>query len=177
MDESYFLPADWHAATSRRWPRISRRGWRSSGALVGLGERRQRPATLVLHTVPLPAQVRDEVRQLPGPGRASPARGPAQRGPARAGRASTGRCWWSTWSGLLADAPFAARDDRLYRYADMPYTDGALLVLAREVRRLAQARLGLSRKVLALDLDNTLWGGVLGEVGADGRGARRALPG
>jgi FkbH-like protein len=36
------------------------------------------------------------------------------------------------------------------------------------VRRFVQAKIGLSRKVLALDLDNTLWGGVLGEVGAAG---------
>ncbi len=68
----------------------------------------------------------------------------------------------------LTEQPFAARDARLHRYADLPYTDGALHVLARQVARIVQARMGLSRKVLALDLDNTLWGGVLGEVGATG---------
>ena len=68
----------------------------------------------------------------------------------------------------LAEQPFPARDARLHRYADLPYTDGALHVLARQVARVVQARMGLSRKVLALDLDNTLWGGVLGEVGATG---------
>jgi len=43
-----------------------------------------------------------------------------------------------------------------------------LALLAQQVRRVVQARLGLSRRVLALDLDNTLWGGVVGEVGAAG---------
>jgi len=34
--------------------------------------------------------------------------------------------------------------------------------------RLIQAQRGQSRKCLVLDLDNTLWGGVVGDVGADG---------
>jgi FkbH-like protein len=70
--------------------------------------------------------------------------------------------------GALATRAIAARDERLWRYADLPYTDAALLELARQVRRVAVARAGLTRKVLALDLDNTLWGGVLGEDGAGG---------
>jgi FkbH-like protein len=36
------------------------------------------------------------------------------------------------------------------------------------VGRLLAARMGLARKVLVLDLDNTLWGGVLGDDGIDG---------
>jgi FkbH-like protein len=71
-------------------------------------------------------------------------------------------------AGELTAVAARARDERLHRYADLPYTDGALLVLARQVARVAQARAGLSRKVLALDLDNTLWGGVVGEVGPAG---------
>ncbi|MQY35035.1 hypothetical protein SRB17_30070 [Streptomyces sp. RB17] len=71
-------------------------------------------------------------------------------------------------AGLLALDAVPARDRRLHSYADMPYTDTALLLLAQETRRVLQARAGLSRKVLALDADNTLWGGVLGELGAHG---------
>jgi FkbH-like protein len=70
--------------------------------------------------------------------------------------------------GVLTQQPIRARDNRLHLYADMPYTDAALLILAQETRRVLQARAGLSRKVLALDADNTLWGGVLGEVGMHG---------
>lgn len=38
-------------------------------------------------------------------------------------------------------------------------------LLAREIRWIIQALEGKTRKVLVLDLDNTLWGGVLGEDG------------
>ena len=78
---------------------------------------------------------------------------------------------------LLAGAPFRARDERMRQYGDMPYTDGTLMILAQQVRRAVQAKLGLSRKVLALDLDNTLWGGVLGEAGAAGLDLGGLYPG
>jgi len=40
--------------------------------------------------------------------------------------------------------------------------------LALEVRRLYRAYKGMIKKVLVLDLDNTLWGGIIGEDGIDG---------
>ncbi|MFL6136660.1 MAG: HAD-IIIC family phosphatase [Frankiaceae bacterium] len=166
LDETYFLPADWSAID------VDALGKHVEGRLDDLrglvaAACSRSSATLVLHTIPLPAQVRDMVISW------------------RA-RASLGQLWHRLNAGILgmaeelrqvaavdlvgalADAPFLARDDRLHRYADMPYTDGALHLLADQVRRVVQARAGLSRKVLALDLDNTLWGGVLGEVGAHG---------
>ncbi|GAA2561163.1 HAD-IIIC family phosphatase [Winogradskya consettensis] len=166
MDESFFLPADWSptdvpALAAHVEGRLHELGELVAAALAGTA------ATVVLHTVPLPAQVRDGLVSLRD-------------------RAAVAQLWTrlnaglldlarehpqvvtADLVGLLADAPFAARDERLHRYADLPYTDGALLLLAGEVRRAAQARAGLSRKVLALDLDNTLWGGVLGEAGAEG---------
>ncbi|HET8641468.1 MAG TPA: HAD-IIIC family phosphatase, partial [Pseudonocardiaceae bacterium] len=82
--------------------------------------------------------------------------------------AEDGRITVVDLAGELADLPVPARDERLHQYADLPYTDGALLALARQVARVVQARAGLSRKVLAVDLDDTLWGGVLGEAGAAG---------
>jgi FkbH-like protein len=48
-----------------------------------------------------------------------------------------------------------------------PSTD-ALPVLAEELLAHIRAIAGLSRKVLVCDLDNTLWGGVIGEDGLDG---------
>ncbi len=44
----------------------------------------------------------------------------------------------------------------------------ALPLLARHTAALLAARLGLSRKCLVLDLDNTLWGGTVGEDGVSG---------
>jgi FkbH-like protein len=45
---------------------------------------------------------------------------------------------------------------------------GAVPVLAQRVLDVLVGALGLGRKVLALDLDNTLWGGVVGEDGLGG---------
>ena len=45
---------------------------------------------------------------------------------------------------------------------------GALPALVGRYGKLIRARFGLSKKVLALDLDNTLWGGVVGEDGVGG---------
>jgi len=165
LDESLFLPDDWSPDLEALRGHVEARLADLRGMVAASLARTS--ATLVLHTVPLPAEVRDAFIS------------------SRA-RAALAGLWCRLNAGLLelaqehrqvvildlvgvlADAPVAARDDRLHRYADLPYTDGALLRLATEVRRIAQARAGLSRKVLALDLDNTLWGGVLGEVGAAG---------
>ena len=52
--------------------------------------------------------------------------------------------------------------------AKMPYTADALPLLARHTAAVLAARLGLSRRCLVLDLDNTLWGGVIGDDGLAG---------
>jgi FkbH-like protein len=166
MDESYFLPGEWDPVDLTALEKYVTA--RAASLQNALAQRLARtPATAVLHTIPLPAEVRDSVISY-------------------SDRARLCRLWNRLNDAILdiaetqpqvtvvdlvsalADAPYPARDDRLYRYGDLPYTDGALMVLAREVRRVVQARAGRSRKVLALDLDGTLWGGVLGEVGAAG---------
>lgn len=43
----------------------------------------------------------------------------------------------------------------------------ANVLLARSLTSLVRATFGLSRKVLVLDLDNTIWGGVIGDDGVD----------
>jgi FkbH-like protein len=54
-----------------------------------------------------------------------------------------------------------------FRYQQHPSTQ-ALPALAEEISSHIRAVLGLTRKVLVLDLDNTLWGGVIGEDGITG---------
>lgn len=164
LDDSYFLPRDFDASdvTSLTEPIADRAAQLSE--LIGSAVQRS-SATVVLHTVPLPARLRNSLISL------------------RA-RAALSRAWHQLNADLLAlaeqhrqvvvldlvhtlaELPAVSRDARLHSFADLPYTDAALWALARELGRVVQARLGLSRKVLALDLDNTLWGGVLGEVGA-----------
>ncbi|WP_042432488.1 HAD-IIIC family phosphatase [Streptacidiphilus anmyonensis] len=68
-------------------------------------------------------------------------------------------------------------DPRLAAYAGEELGEELLARVAREVGHLARALTGRTRKVLVLDLDNTLWDGVLGEDGAEGIAARTTLRG
>jgi FkbH-like protein len=68
---------------------------------------------------------------------------------------------------LVADgAPVT--DPRLSMYAKAHLSDALLSAYARQVGHLCRGMAGRTRKCLVLDLDNTLWGGVLGDDGADG---------
>jgi FkbH-like protein len=68
---------------------------------------------------------------------------------------------------LLTGHPGALRDDRLYRFAGMAWSPDVELLYAREAAAFCRAVTGLSRKVLVLDLDDTLWGGVVGDDGPE----------
>jgi FkbH-like protein len=59
-------------------------------------------------------------------------------------------------------------DDRLGTYAKAHLTDDLLADYAREIGHLARNLVGRTKKCLVLDLDDTLWGGVLGDDGVDG---------
>lgn len=63
-------------------------------------------------------------------------------------------------SALLADLGDAAYDERMWTLAKMPWSMDAL----SEIKK----ALAPAKKVLALDLDNTLWKGVVGEDGIGG---------
>ena len=61
-----------------------------------------------------------------------------------------------------------ALDERMYYLAKAPWKEDFYPVLADRMIRHAEAFLGQVKKCLVLDLDNTLWGGVLGEEGVHG---------
>lgn len=166
LDDTYFLTKDWDASdVEALTDAVTSRVAALCELAVAAAERSS--ATILLHTVPLSAEVRDSVIGWHA-------------------RTALSRCWSrlntsllelaeahrrievADFAGVAAQAAVPVVDDRLRRFADLPYTDEALLLLATEVRRFLQAKMGLSRKVLALDLDNTLWGGVVGEVGTAG---------
>ncbi|MGC4807722.1 HAD-IIIC family phosphatase [Micromonospora sp. DT233] len=133
-------------------------------------------ATLVLHTVPLPAWL---ARQLVD----------------HRSRARLGVVWRQFNAALLALAVDLRRcvvvdldtcltdgtpldDPRLRAYARTGFSEPLFGRLAAEVGHVAKALRGHGRKCLVLDLDGTLWGGVLGddgpegiELGGTGRGA------
>jgi FkbH-like protein len=124
-------------------------------------------ATMLLHTVPLSAL---EYRTVT-----------AQRG-----RAALGRAWRRANLALLdlperspqvhvldldvvvGDQPVALRDERRYRFARMAWSPGVEDLYATEAAAFCRAVTGLSRKLLVLDLDRTIWGGVVGDDGPTG---------
>jgi FkbH-like protein len=59
-------------------------------------------------------------------------------------------------------------DPRFYHNAKLPCDPESLVDYAHSVASLVAAQLGLAKKCLALDLDNTLWGGVIGDDGLGG---------
>jgi FkbH-like protein len=100
-------------------------------------------------------------------------------------RARLGAVWREFNRGLLALAeqhpgvvtvdldPLVAEgvpacDPRTAQYARARLSDALLAAYAREAAHVVRARLGRTRKCLVLDLDGTLWGGVLGENGPGG---------
>lgn len=68
-------------------------------------------------------------------------------------------------------------DDRLFFLARIPFTTDAQIALAKALVRTVRAALVPPAKVLILDLDQTLWGGVLGEDGAGGIALGDEYPG
>ena len=59
-------------------------------------------------------------------------------------------------------------DQGLYINADIPYSTDAEAKIAWEFVQMAKVSLGKFKKCLILDLDHTLWGGVIGDDGMSG---------
>lgn len=62
-------------------------------------------------------------------------------------------------------ASLDSRNEMLYR---QPYTELFYVEVAREIVRLYEAGRGEPKKCVAVDCDNTLWGGIVGEDGVAG---------
>jgi FkbH-like protein len=61
-----------------------------------------------------------------------------------------------------------ALSPQMMSMAKIPFSETFLNFLARRIISHIVATLGLARKCLVLDCDNTLWGGIIGEDGLDG---------
>ncbi len=59
-------------------------------------------------------------------------------------------------------------DEKLYYLAKMPFSTEALPAIAREVIGIVKAVMARIKKCVILDLDQTLWGGVIGDDGLEG---------
>lgn len=59
-------------------------------------------------------------------------------------------------------------DETSYYVSKQPSSIEGMVLVARHIERLITADCGRIRKCLVLDLDNTLWGGIIGDDGIDG---------
>ncbi|MFV1986438.1 MAG: HAD-IIIC family phosphatase [Gemmatimonadota bacterium] len=58
--------------------------------------------------------------------------------------------------------------DRLFYLAKIPFTNPVFHHAAADVKALLRSGMGSARKLIVLDLDDTLWGGLVGEDGWEG---------
>lgn len=58
--------------------------------------------------------------------------------------------------------------NKMWYMSGMPYSREGLAAVSAEIARILGAAFESRKKIIALDLDNTLWGGVIGEEGMDG---------
>ena len=59
------------------------------------------------------------------------------------------------------------QDSRLFHLAKQPFNMEAIPSLAKSVCGRIAGTLGMAKKVIVVDLDNTLWGGIIGDDGID----------
>lgn len=70
-----------------------------------------------------------------------------------------------------------SRDVRALAAFDVPFTNVFTFSLCRELMSVLFSLRGKAKKCLVLDMDNTLWGGIVGEVGARGIDLGPGYPG
>lgn len=58
--------------------------------------------------------------------------------------------------------------DKMWYLSSMPYSRDGLNLVSQEIERVLRAAFSSRKKLIVLDLDNTLWGGVIGEDGLEG---------
>jgi FkbH-like protein len=175
LHDRWFLPAEWDPTDPTALSTALRaRLDLLSGAVDGFVERTG--GTVLLHTVPLSTIESSAViayRARAGLGRRwrelnSELLALGERG---------SPVYTTDFEAVLADHPGPVRDERLYRFASMAWTTGVEARFAAEAATFCRAVTGLAKKVLVLDLDNTLWGGVVGDDGPGGVALGSMYPG
>ena len=58
--------------------------------------------------------------------------------------------------------------NKMWYLSSMPYSRDGLSAVSSEIDRVLGSAFSPRKKIIALDLDNTLWGGIIGEDGVDG---------
>ena len=63
------------------------------------------------------------------------------------------------------DSSESARDSRSWFVTKAPFTDKVFKAAARDVKSALRTASGLNRKLVVVDLDDTMWGGIVGDDG------------
>lgn len=58
--------------------------------------------------------------------------------------------------------------NKMWYMSSMPYSRDGLSIVTAEINRVLDSTFTARKKIITLDLDNTLWGGVVGEDGVEG---------
>ncbi|QJS09494.1 HAD-IIIC family phosphatase [Streptomyces argyrophyllae] len=175
MDAGALLPRDWDpSALDGVRTAVRDRVDAHTAAAAGFAARTG--SAVLLHTVPLPRLDRRSVISFRGGAALGRIWREANIALLAAGETRDG-VYTVDLEALFADEPGPVRDERQYRFGRMAWTPAAQLAYAREAAAFCRAAAGLGRKVLVLDLDNTLWGGVLGDDGPAGIELGTVYPG
>ncbi|MET9352429.1 HAD-IIIC family phosphatase [Streptomyces sp. NPDC006617] len=136
------------------------------GLIRGLAEQcAGRGGTLVLNTLPLPQTVLAQLVDHRSRAHLSAAWREANAALLRLVDRHSGVVVLDLDALLTEGVPLT--EARLSRYAKAHLSPALLARYARQIGHLARHVAGRTKKVLALDLDETVWGGVLGECGPD----------
>ncbi|WIX91757.1 HAD-IIIC family phosphatase [Amycolatopsis sp. DG1A-15b] len=156
------LPVPWTAADAER---VLAAKVALAGQLAArFGEHSR--ATLVLNTIPLPAGVAAQLVDHRSRARLGAVWREANARLLRLGENLPGVLTVDL-DPLIAEG-IAVEDARMSRYAKAYLSAELLARYARELGHIGAQQAGRGKKCLVLDLDETLWGGVLGEAGASG---------
>ncbi len=69
------------------------------------------------------------------------------------------------WTGLAGKRGFSAKS---WYMGKIPFSNEVFAEAVKDIKATLRAQLGDARKLIVVDLDDTLWGGVVGDVGTDG---------
>lgn len=172
-------PPLWESFASLSEAEVSAAVGNASSSMTGLLEafRSRSSAALVVHTLQLPPSPANGVFDAQAAFGQREAFARINREIAAAARGHD-HVYLLDYEALVArHGSEAWHDERLWAVSRLPIRPANLVHLAREWMRFLHPLTGRVAKVLAVDLDNTLWGGVIGEDGMDGIKVGRDLGG
>lgn len=158
------LPQPWHADD---WLNATKQVNKQLPALFQDYQQRVRKP-LVINTLPLPRLVYQQIIDYKSRSRISESWRQLNANLCALANSQDGLLILDTDVHLQAPFVSQLRDPRLAQYAQMRMSDELLLAFAHEITAVIRNLCGKTKKALVLDLDNTLWGGILGDDGIEG---------